>query len=123
MIKTAVQFDQPPIDFDPLENQRPGIIGGDGSFAGMVEFSYGKQGDSQAMEKPSRIGPSRDHPQNAVFKLLRLIQKNGPVSIRQILDLDETANWATTQIRIYRLLKDGKVVREKIGQTFVYSST
>ena len=63
------------------------------------------------------------HPENTVPDLLHLIDRNGPVSIRQILALDETANWATTQNRLYRLLKDEKVVREKIGKTFVYSGT
>lgn len=87
----------------------------------MVEFANSKQRDSQAMEKSSRIGPNRDYAQNAVAQLLHLIQKTGPVSISQILALDETANWVTTQIRLYRLLKDEKVVREKIGQKFVYS--
>jgi len=105
----------------PLEGEQRRLIRGAGSFAGMVEFADGKARDSQAMEKPSRSRRGRDHPQNAVSQLLRLIQKTGPVSIRQILALDETANWATTQIRLYRLLKDEKVVREKIGQTFVYS--
>ncbi|MBS7671629.1 BlaI/MecI/CopY family transcriptional regulator [Croceicoccus gelatinilyticus] len=54
-------------------------------------------------------------------QLLEMIRQNGAITVRQILEKDRRANWATTQDRLYRLLDQGAVTRRRVGYAFYYS--